>query len=281
MKFAHSFWSKPLFENKFGNFEDIFKCTLITYAYSVHCIHELNEQIVLYTDKRGSEILSAIPYDEIYIVDVCDDSIHFAAQLKFEALKNMKLGDVLIDGDLFITSQNMLDTLKSKISKNDVVYSYFEPNNIILFEDTKEYYTRLLKLMSSITYTYPYELKNINNLEWFNTSLMVFTNDKLLKEYIRQYEYHKKKLINIDFQYVWPDILIEQYFLTLLTNRNKYKSEPLIEDYCTNIFGYQCAEQSGYIHLWSSKMCKYMEYYKKLKYENPILYNNIKAQIKL
>ena len=103
MRFVHTFWSKPLYNNKFNTFNNSLKCILSNYGYSVACVKSFGEKIILYTDEKGAELLSFIPYDEVIIINGLEgESIHCAAQLKFEALKLYQDGDVLIDGDLFI-----------------------------------------------------------------------------------------------------------------------------------------------------------------------------------
>ena len=48
---------------------------------------------------------------------------------------------------------------------------------------------------------------------------------------MRQYEYHKGQLENINFGDTWPDIIIEQYFLTTIVKEKNYSSRPIIENY--------------------------------------------------
>lgn len=275
MKFIHTFWSKPLFNNKFNKFETLIKCTLLDYAYSAHCVKKFGEKIILFTDKKGADILSPIQYDEVHIInDIDKESIHFAAQIKFIALKNSDLGDVLIDGDLFLSKKDSIDILKNKLKENDVVYSFFEPHEYTVKGNMDEYYINLINKLNVIKYQKPYKLpRKFEELNWMNTSLMGFTNQTLKDEYINQYNHHKSLLNNIDFDQVWPDIIIEQYFLTLLCKN--YKSSPIIENFFYDIGCNQYALNIGFTHLGIFKP-NYNDYCNNiLKKENPKLCNEL------
>lgn len=275
MKFIHTFWSKPLFNNKFNKFETLIKCTLLDYAYSAHCVKKFGEKIILFADKKGAEILSPIPYDEVHIIDNLDEeSVHFAAQIKFIALKNSNLGDVLIDGDLFLQKEDCIDILKEKIKNNDVVYSFFEPYEYVIRGSMKNYYIDLINKMNIDIYKKPYKLPiKYKDLYWMNTSLMGFTNQTLKDEYINQYYHHKSFLKDIEFNHTWPDIIIEQHFLTLLCKN--YKSSPIIENFYYDLGANQHALNIGFTHLGSLKP-NYNDFCNdKLKEENPQLCRNL------
>ena len=38
MRFVHTFWSKPLYNNKFNTFNNSLNCILSNYGYSAACI---------------------------------------------------------------------------------------------------------------------------------------------------------------------------------------------------------------------------------------------------
>ena len=279
MKFIHTFWSKPMLNSKFGTRKNHLRAILTDYSYSVHCIKKHNEKIVLYADSFGAELLSFIPYDDVIILDNLDnESIHFAAQTKIEALKRCDLGDVLIDGDLFLIHQESIDIIKEKLSRNDVIYSFFEPNELTCCENMKDFYREMLPKMNVIKYDSPYKIPNTwDEMNWFNTSLMAFTNKKLLDEYIIQYDHHKYLLKDIDFGGTWPDIIIEQYFLTRLV-KNKYKSEPVIKNYYFDISVSHYSKHIGFIHLGCTKQVVNKYYEEVLFKENPSLYRSMTNQ---
>lgn len=272
MKFIHTFWSKPLLNNLFNNIETLLPITINQYAYSAECIHNLDYKIILFADEVGAELLSCIPYDQVIIVpNLENESIHFAAQLKFYALEHSDLGDCIIDGDLFIRSNKVLPILHKPV---DCVYSFFEPTEYTLpdLNKAKQYYD-LYYDMNNITYEDPYVLPmKLSEMQWMNTSLMLINNQCLKDEYVRQYYHHKKQLGRFEFT-TWPDIIIEQRFLTLLVNSKNYTSQPIIEKSAADPGANQLALDLGFTHLGSSKVI-YNDWVKKLLYEtNKRLYD--------
>lgn len=279
MKFIHTFWSKPLLNNKFSKKETLLPITINQYAYSAECVHNLNHKIVLFADELGAELLSCIPYDEVIIVpNLENESVHFAAQLKFYALEHSDLGDCIIDGDLFIRSDKVLPILNKSV---DCVYSFFEPINYIVPDLNKaKYYYDLFHTMNKIPYEKPYELSiKLSDLQWMNTSLIKINNQSLKDEYIRQYYHHKKLLSRFEFT-AWPDIIIEQRFLTLLINSKNYTSSPIVEGFAIDPNANQVALDLGFTHLGSSKIY-FDKWIQKLFCEsNKTLYNKTVNHIK-
>ena len=255
MTFVHSFWSKPLLSNKFNEYNNLIPVILTDYATSVAFIHKHGHKIKLFADKTGIEMLNFIPYDEVIEITTLDsESIHFAAQIKFEALKQMSLDEVLIDGDLFMKKQDAYDRLQS--FDVDFIYSMYEPNSFILSSNAqKEKYTKIISLLHNHVKDFrsPYNLdRSMFNYSWPNTSLMLFHNQNLKDEYIRQYEYHKMLLKDEDFGITWPDIIIEQRHMDKLL-RTGYTSRPMIENFPTN----EANEEAlliGFTHLGYAKI---------------------------
>lgn len=244
MKFAHSFWSKPLFDKKFGSFNECLLNILLDYAYSAACVHKNEYKIVLYADKRGQELLNFIPYDEIHEIDIPDtEQKHFAAQVKFAALKQMEPQDVLIDGDIFIETKPMYDLIKA--NNPDFLYSFEESNETIFmksnYENILNYYQKLLPKFEQVKGLL-FPIPTLKELRYPNTSLIKITNEKLKKKYIDQYFYHKDLLKDIDFENTWPDLIIEQYFLW--NYEKDYTIKPLMNEYINN---------TGYVHLGNGK----------------------------
>lgn len=279
MKFIHTFWSKPLLNNKFNKIEILLPITINQYAYSAECIHNLNQKIVLFADEIGAELLSCIPYDEVIIVpNLENESVHFAAQLKFYALEHSDLGDCIIDGDLFIRSDKVLPIINKSV---DCIYSFFEPTVYTLPDLYKaKCYYDLVQTMNKIPYEKPYVLPvTLSDVQWMNTSLMKINNQSLKDEYIKQYYHHKKLLDRFEFT-TWPDIIIEQRFLTLLVNSKNYTSSPIVEGFAIDPNANQVALDLGFTHLGSGKVA-YNEWIQKLFSEsNKTLYNKTGQHIK-
>lgn len=279
MKFIHTFWSKPLLNNKFNNLETLLPVTLTQYAYSVDCIHRLEEKIVLFADERGAVLLSHIPYDDVIIIpNLENESMHFAAQLKFYALQHSDLDDVLIDGDLFLLKKEVLDIIKE--STADVLCSFVEPSSFTAKTwKLVDSYSTLVKQMSICSYTHPYELpKNTDDLLWVNTSLLRITDPELREEYIRQYFHHKEMLQSINFDF-WPDIILEQRFLTLLVMDMGKTLSPLVPGFKVNPNYNDYAVEIGFAHLGEGKVQAYPRFSKDFMNLNPELYALTMRQI--
>lgn len=284
MNFVHTFWSKPFLNNRFNKYQELLPIILTDYAYSYSCVKSHGHSIRLFTDKFGAEFLGFIPYDEVVILENLDnESTDFAAQIKFVALKQMRLDEILIDGDLFIRNHQVFEMIDS--INYDVLYSFYEPVEYTLMNFSKEkieYYNKILisvnNLKNEFRQTYSREF-SINDCHWPNTSLLKFSNQELKEEYIEQYEYHKNLLSNCDFGHSWPDIWIEQKHLELLVN-SKYKGRPLI--YCYPSKGADLyASTIGFTHLGAGKV-KYQEFVLKNLFElDKKLYNSVLSQIEI
>lgn len=283
MKYIHTFWSKPLVEKKFADYNSSLTIILTDYAYSVECVHRLGEIIELYTDEFGSELLSFIPYDKVHIINGLDnENTHFAAQIKFHALKNSELGDVLIDGDLFLRKQKANNIIKLYINKGyDLVYSFFEPPEYTLnAQERVNLHTNGIKKIkeNNIVFEEPFYWPfRYEDYAWMNCSLMSFNNQELKDKYIEQYFKHKELLNDVDWEKIWPDIIIEQRFLTLLCE--KYNTKPILEDFYISPKAETNALLLGFTHLGGIKYAWNNILVSIIEKEKPSLLNNIMEQI--
>lgn len=281
MKFIHTFWSKPLFNNKFDKFNNSLTNILLDYACSASFIRKYGEKIVLYTDKQGARLLSHIPYDDVYIIDGLDnESIHFAAQIKFEALKRCDLGDVIIDGDLFLRKKEAIDYIKN--ITEDVSYSFYEPYKYVLKDERSlDIMDNLIHDMNCVKYKKPYKLPtSIREFAYTNTSLMKFNNKNIRDKYIKQYYYHKDQLKDCKFT-SWPDIIIEQRFLTILIEESGCTHRPVIDNYYIDSEANNRAIELGFTHLGSNKS-QYIKWVTEMLKENDEqLYTYTLIQIKI
>lgn len=251
MEFSHAFWAKPLKENKFNeNFELSLQTTLLDFALSVAFIHKFNNKITLYADKEGSELLSFIDYDKVVILDVPEDlPKHFAASVKFIALKKMQLNEILIDGDILLRKPDIYDIIRNK--KDDVIYSVFEENTGILAqEEYVKYYTKLMDKLKDADFEEPYHNFTLEDIVFPNTSILKFNSELAKGEYIKQYEKHIELLKSIDFEGLWPDLIIEQYFLKLCCDYHNFSNSPILYDFIHNE---EKALEIGFSHLGPMK----------------------------
>ena len=282
MRFVHAFWSKPLFEEKFNKYADVLPAIIYDYAYSFACVKQFGHSIRLFADKKGAELLSFIPYDEVIILDTLDNqNINFAAQTKFEALQKMNIDEILIDGDLFIRKAEAFEMIDS--INTDVLYSFFEPAVYTIGPNNErvDYYEKIRSALiaNKLYFKAPYTIEtDYSAFTWPNTSLLKFGNQKMKDEYIRQYYYHKKILEKSDFGNSWPDIWIEQKHLDKLA-KSGYKSRPLVYGFpstTANNYGVFI----GFVHLGGAKIAqqRLVEYW--LNDLNPKLSKSAAEQVK-
>lgn len=280
MTFVHTFYSEPLYKNKFNKFEVSLNNILWDYCVSLLFAKKFGYKVKLFTDNRGKELLSVLPYDEIIVLNNTDTTPHFAASFKFYALQQCSLDDVLIDGDIILDSKipyNIIET-----STEDFVYSFSEPNEYILqdgspnqyYETNDAYFSDLIKRMD--VPGLKYDLPSLSELCWPNTSLIKFNNQQMKDEWVNQYFYHLNILKNIDFGHTWPDIIIEQYFLRKIIENGSYSIKPIIKS-----FPYLTEEDQelGFTHLGCLKN-DYLHLMKQItQTQAPMLYNKIVQKI--
>ena len=254
MTFVHTFYSEPLYKNKFAKFEESLNNILWDYGCSAMFIKKYGHKIKLFTDERGKELLSCIPYDDVIVLDNVDTNPHFAASFKFYAMKQCKLDDILIDGDVILIDKKVFDVIR--LSKQDVVFSFIEKNDHILrdikpnkdYATQKDYFEDLFKRMN--VPELQYDLPAISELQYFNTSLIKINDQDLKNEWVDQYFYHMNLLKDIDFGSTWPDIIIEQYFLSKIVEECGYSYKPIIVNFPQ---GSEWENKMGFSHLGNTK----------------------------
>jgi hypothetical protein len=284
MRIAHSFWSVPLKEKFFGDKDYKILETRIYYALSVYYVHNNGYEIDLYTDKDGAKILEGIPYDNIYIIEnSITDKPYLAASIKFEALKRMQLGDVLIDGDLFLTQKPVYDILEKQ--QYDICASTLECIDDVNTQNSRRISTFLYNStiwpFRNLNWSAQYNVPDYKNLfGFYNTSVMQFNNQQLKDEYILQYIQSCKIIEDsiasgvIDFNKqsednkVWPDILIEQLHLTQLIENSKYTIQ-ILDKYKTDKY----CDYIGFFHAGGQKAQLYESIKNILKSNSIELYN--------
>lgn len=268
ISFAHSFWTKPLLNNKFTDLRSALAINLVEYALSVEYIHKHGYKIVLYTDSIGAEIFAPIPYDNVIILEnTITDNYHFAASFKFMALQNMSLEQILIDGDIFLHKPQVYKQIEK--DNGDMLVSMFEPKVYIAHD--RERTIKMLGILKQFNFEEPYETPEWKDCDgWYNTSLMKFNNEELKEEYIEQYKYYIDIVKDVDFQEIWPDIVLEQRHLTQLCRADKYRIHVVVKDFpsekCNNE-----AIKIGFIHLGSAKQATQTQNVQILQTFNPEL----------
>ena len=215
MHFVHSLWTRPMITKR-RNAEFVNNILVTTYcnATSVAWLKHLGANVDLYADGLGSDMLEYLPYDNIYPLKVPTNMLtNIWACGKFLALEKMPLGDVHIDGDVFIKSDKLIDLITTP--NYDMVVQSIEDDETTL----KKYYTstRNILLNNNI------QTKSCSILEApsFNCGTIGFYNQELKNKYLTEYFFAVKNILknrhcidditsNPD---IIPDLVLEQQFL--------------------------------------------------------------------
>lgn len=201
--------------------------------------------IVAHCDERSNQILQIAPYDEI-ITDLegilAPANSRIYAWGKFEAMKNEDLGNIHIDGDVFLKSPKLIKLLN--FDDYDCIVQCLE-NKGIFGGDQNPIWRDNAWLFSTCKYP-SWANRECNYM--YNCGVIGFNNEELKREYFNTYENMVKQYAQtkIDIPGTVPDIIIEQQFLKDLTDARKYNVKCLLpvdnhesmHNYATSI-GYQ------------------------------------------
>jgi hypothetical protein len=209
MNFYHVLWTQPMKKNRwYYSYEDNVKMTIYYYGLSVAYLKKLNQTIDLYTDSDGKKMLEHLPYDNIYVVlDDMDKDIpgcNWAAG-KIESFKYSKLGDIYIDGDVFIKRQECLDKLLENTNFDGYFAGIENPQQLPFTsnEDDPDYeikknkynmiYWDYNKLMED--FDFPLNIP-IYGLNACNGGLVIFNNQEYKDKYLYAYDYMLNQIKN-------------------------------------------------------------------------------------
>lgn len=233
MNFYHVLWTQPMKKNRWHySYEDNVRMTIYYYGLSVAYLKKLNQTIDLYTDSEGKKILEHLPYDNIYVVfDDMDKDIpgcNWAAG-KIESFKYSKLGDVYIDGDVFIKRQECLDKLLENTNFDGYFAGLENPQQLPFtsneddpdYEINKNKYNMIYwdynKLMED--FDFPLNIP-IYGLNACNGGLVIFNNQEYKDKYLYAYDYMLNQIKNSERikeeyeknSYLCLDLIMEQRF---------------------------------------------------------------------
>ena len=230
--------------------------TIYYYGLSVAYLKKLNQKIDLYTDSEGKKILDHLPYDNIYVVlDNMDKNIpgcNWAAG-KIESFKYSKLGDIYIDGDVFIKKQECLD----KLLENTNFDGYFaglenpqqrpftckknDPNYEIKKNKYNMIYWDYNKIMEG--FDFPLNIP-IYGLNACNGGLVIFNNQEYKDKYLYAYDYMLNQIKNSEKvkkeyeknYYLCLDLITEQRFFYEIGKEYSFPPEVLaiLKEYLEN-----------------------------------------------
>lgn len=261
MELVQSFWSQPAIDNIFG-IKDRLKNEMFVIALSCWYAKNSGAKLTMYTDNYGTQLFDHLPYDDVVNklngIDV--PSIAFAYP-KFVATKDLPLGVVHIDNDVFIKSEKCLNALNFD-GYDCIVQSKDKMGHSPLHKQTIQYYLNELKSCGfGCVETSDYE---------YNTGVIGFNNQELKDKYFDMYfkliEMAKPRIGDVA-----PDIIFEQNVLRNMTDGYKFKF--LLSKEVE-------ADSINYQHVLSVVKWKHIETIKKLlKYYSPDIYNKTLAKV--
>lgn len=275
MRIVHSLWAKPMQSNRWF-LENQLPKSVWLYGLSLHYAQKITDEVVLYTDKVGSEYLSCLPYTEIidYGNELNTIDPKWWAYGKIKAIEKEPLGSIHIDGDVFLKSEKILPVLKKKA---DVVCQMLEKGGH--FEGAYIPQFRYFKKVCSE------EL--MRHKQAFNGGVFGFFCEELKGLFLQEY----KSLIDratsdvgimrkMDGKYE-PNIMAEQWLVSYLAeklgSRVNFILDPIEVDKRNSLNA--VADELGFVHAWGK--VKYEEAFLNkvksiLKQENYKLYKKIK-----
>lgn len=271
MHFVHSLWSKPLIANRRNiQFKTSLLTTILCNATSVAWINHLGGKINLYADGLGRDVLGFLPYDNIYELDVpINIPVCTWACGKFLVLEKLPLGDVHIDGDVFLKSDKLLEMCSD--NSYDMVVQSIENDKTTL----KKYYSEIREILKR------YNIQSnctLNEIPSYNCGTIGFFNNELKQKYLIEYFNTLNNIIknkqcilelNKNLNAI-PDLILEQQFLYEISK--PYKVNNLLG---TSETMYENAIKLNYQHvLGGFKEQQINEIMQELKYVDETIYKN-------
>lgn len=221
--------------------------TLWCSASSVAYLKKLNQHIILFADKFAKDMLSYLPYEKIYPLNIPNNTpTYLWAQGKFFALKDMQLGDIHIDSDVFIKTQKLTDIIKYGVEHSDLIIQSIEDED----HTRNDFYQNCFDFAKICDINFLYGADN-KHKPAYNCGLVGFNSDELKYKYLSNYmnileqltdNKQAEKLANKTK--CWPDLLFEQK--NLFDIAKDYKIFNLLG---TGKEAYKNALRYGYQHI--------------------------------
>lgn len=275
--FIHSLWTKPMIANRrdFDFKQNIIITTVSNAVSAAYVIHN-GGNIKLYTDGFGIDMLEFIPYTDIEKLTVPTNvpTANWAVG-KFLTLEKMSLGDIHIDGDVYLKSEKLLNTITD--DSYDFVVQSIEDDR----ETLSTYYKEVRDVMINNDIK-PLTCQLIDTPS-YNCGTVGFFNKELKTKYLNEYFVSLKQIMmntNIQKQFkidpnLIPDLVMEQQYLYQISDN--YKVHNLL-GHADEI--YENAVKINYQHvLGGFKTTQLNNIFNELKYIDFNLYNKALKQI--
>lgn len=271
-RFYHSFWSKPLLEERWGKaVKHQLQSTLLFTAIGIVYAKRLGVEIVLHTDDYGIDKFGFLPYDSVYLTLKGHD-IHptFWASGKMIALAKESLGSCHLDMDAWIKKSEGSDFIFD--SEKDLVSQGLE-DSVNIYEWQKDIILDCVDLSDYIDID-----SAKKNCKAYNCGVTRLNNQVLKEKWIKAYWNVVNNLDIDDFvrKNFTPDLIAEQWLLYQLCEQNNFS----VDSICETPQDKLNPRELGYVHLITgSKYRLDSELRKILSKLDPDLYQQVESKI--
>ena len=274
----HSFWSKPLLNNRWGE-RDSFEKSLYLTALSLSTMKKVFERVELVTDTEGAKLLGDLGYDAVHLDlnHIQDVNPRYWSAGKVYALRRYDVPVTHVDGDVFFLKEEIKEIFDSNY---DAIVQMKEVG-----DHYKNTYSHLIDKMKPALTNWDLDTYSFA----YNCGIMGFKNVEFMQHFVDEYfkalkscQRSQKIIDNIDHIYE-VNIVLEQSLLThLAQDKNVYVKELLTIEKQTFPGLQPTAEELGFVHLWGKSkyeprwQSKVMQ---KLLELNPEIYSKITQRI--
>jgi len=276
MKFYQSYYGYEVNRYDIGNKEEL---NSYVYALSCHYLKKLGQEVSLYVNGRGHEILKPLPYDKVEALPENVEPKAFWAYGKMLSHKQAPLGAVHIDGDVIITKMDTVDYIAEHSKDADLFIQHEEGGYLSSFHFEDEAVAE--KMKGELKDICPPEI-NFKHPKSFHCGLLKLNNQKLKDRYLDVYFSVHEALGKTDFydngkKRAWwvPDLVVEQAYLWDIVKYHGYKYAGLFPFTMENA-DYWCNTIYGYKHFSAHGKYKFIERIRaELRAENRALYEAV------
>jgi len=145
--------------------------------------------------------------NDITMIDSSD--FKFLDDFKLSLLKDLKFNEMLVDPDILMFKKPMVD------SNTDLIFDYKDSPRKYWYEED------IRAVEGTLLYD---KIKSVKKLPFVpNIGFLKINNKKLLTDYIEQYSYYRKDILNkFDNTFLSFSILLGQYLLGMLLYEGNY-----------------------------------------------------------
>ena len=279
-KFIHSYFSRPyLSKDNRWQLQNEHFTALWLFALSMEYVHQSNHEIVLFTDDYGKTLFDGLGYDKLFtdLNQLQNLNFHerFWAAGKVIALQNSPVGDVHIDGDVFLKNEKLCrDILNADC---DLIVQNSEYAFIEEHEDLHTIYWHTYTLLEKIMSDFQ---SIVEKHRWgLCCGIVGLKKAELKDKFCVGYFENLRKIHKYDLELLSqcssPDLIFEQLYLYQCVKETNAKIELLLGNGWDENSDKKATEK-GYCHLIAgAKTTELQKVKDRLMELNPELYNKV------